>query len=76
MWATPDPQFAMAQCRVCNNWAWEQFGTHQDRMLPAGALATGDLEARSPRCSGWPSSASSALTLPCKPIWGGHDSEQ
>ena len=26
MWATPDPQFAMAQCRVWNDWAWEQFG--------------------------------------------------
>ena len=26
MWATPDPHFAMAQCRVWNDWAWEQFG--------------------------------------------------
>ncbi len=23
MWATPDPQFAMAQCRIYNDWAWE-----------------------------------------------------
>ena len=23
MWATPDPVFAMAQCRVYNDWAWE-----------------------------------------------------
>ena len=38
MWATPDPQFAMAQCQVWNTWAWEQFGNHQDRMIPAGAL--------------------------------------
>ena len=37
MWATPDPQFAMAQCRVWNDWAWEQFGKHQDRMIPAGS---------------------------------------
>ena len=37
MWATPDPQFAMAQCRVWNDWAWEQFSAHQDRMIPAGS---------------------------------------
>ena len=43
MWATPDPEFAMAQCRVFNDWAWEQFSNHQDRMIPAGALATADL---------------------------------
>ena len=43
MWATPDPQFAMAQCRVWNDWAWEQFSAHQDRMIPAGSLATADL---------------------------------
>src|SRR5260370_1855418 len=45
MWATPDPQFAMAQCRVWNDWAWEQFSAHQDRMIPAGSLATADLDA-------------------------------
>ena len=26
MWATPDPVFAMAQCRVYNDWAHETFG--------------------------------------------------
>ncbi len=25
MWATPDPVFANAQCRVWNDWAWEQY---------------------------------------------------
>jgi len=44
MWATPDPVFAQAQCRVYNDWAWEQFGPHIDRLSPAAALATGDIE--------------------------------
>ena len=26
MWATPDPVFANAQCKVWNEWAWEQYG--------------------------------------------------
>ncbi len=30
MWATPDPVFANAQCRVWNDWAWEQFGPHPE----------------------------------------------
>ena len=38
MWATPDPEFAMAQCRVFNDWAWEQFANHQGRMIPALSL--------------------------------------
>ena len=46
MWATPDPVFAMAQCRVYNDWAWETFGGHAERMSPAAALATGDLEVK------------------------------
>ena len=43
MWATPDPVFANAQCRVWNDWAWEQFGPHPEAMLPVASIATGDL---------------------------------
>ena len=73
MWATPDPVFANAQCRVWNDWAWDQFGAWPEKMVPAAAVATGDLEgtlAEIERCArlGY-----KALTLPCKPVWGGHD---
>ena len=37
MWATPDPVFAMAQCRVYNDWAHEIFGRFRNRMAPAAA---------------------------------------
>ena len=74
MWATPDPQFAMAQCRVWNDWAWEQFGAHQDRMIPAGALATADLEGSIAEVQRLAKLGFKCLTLPCKPIWGAHDS--
>ncbi|HEY4165235.1 MAG TPA: amidohydrolase family protein, partial [Reyranella sp.] len=74
MWATPDPQFAMAQCRVWNTWAWEQFGNHQDRMIPAGALATADLEGSIAEVQRLAKLGFKCLTLPCKPIWGSHDS--
>ena len=74
MWATPDPHFAMAQCEVWNSWAWEQFGNHQDRMIPAGALATADLDGSIAEVKRLAKLGFKCLTLPCKPIWGAHDS--
>ncbi len=74
MWATPDPHFAMAQCRVWNDWAWEQFGSHQDRMIPAGCLATADLDGSIAEVKRLARLGFKCLTLPCKPIWGAHDS--
>src|SRR4029079_13176279 len=73
MWATPDAKFAMAQCKVYNEWAWENFGNHQDRMIPAAAIATADLDgsiAEVPRVA---KQGFKCLTLPCQPVWGGHD---
>jgi predicted TIM-barrel fold metal-dependent hydrolase len=75
MWATPDPVFAMAQCRVYNEWAWETFARYNDRMSPAAAIATGDLEGSIAEVKRVARLGFRALTLPCKPIWGGHDVE-
>lgn len=73
MWATPDPTFAMAQCRVWNTWAWEMFGPYNDRMSPVAALATGDLEGSIAEVRRVAKLGFRSLTLPCKPIWGAHD---
>ena len=75
MWATPDPVFAQAQCRVWNDWAWETFGPYVDRLSPAAALATGDLEGSIKEVQRVAQLGFRFLTLPCKPIWGGHDVE-
>jgi predicted TIM-barrel fold metal-dependent hydrolase len=75
MWATPDPVFAMAQCRVWNDWAWETFGPHVKTLSPAAALATGDLEGSLKEVQRVAKLGFRFLTLPCKPIWGGHDVE-
>ena len=75
MWATPDPVFAQAQCRVWNDWAWETFGPYVDRLSPAAALATGDLEGSIREVQRVARMGFRFLTLPCKPIWGGHDVE-
>lgn len=73
MWATPDPVFANAQCRVWNDWAWEQFGRCTERMLPVAAVATGDLPGALAEIERTAKLGFRALSLPCKPIWGAHD---
>jgi predicted TIM-barrel fold metal-dependent hydrolase len=76
MWATPDPVFANAQCRVWNDWAWEQFGPYPQSMLPVAAVATGDLDGTLAEIERVAKIGYRALTLPCKPIWGAHDIDQ
>ena len=73
MWATPDAEFAMAQCRVWNTWAWELFGEYNDQLSPVACLATGDLEGSIAEIERTAKLGFRALTLPCKPVWGGHD---
>jgi predicted TIM-barrel fold metal-dependent hydrolase len=73
MWATPDPVFAMVQCRIWNDWAWEMFGGHNATMSPMAAIATGDFEGSMKEIARVAVLGFRGLTLPCKPIWGGHD---
>ena len=73
MWATPDPVFAQAQCRVWNEWAWEMFGENNHIMSPMAAIATGDLEGSLKEIARVAALGFRGLTLPCKPIWGAHD---
>jgi predicted TIM-barrel fold metal-dependent hydrolase len=73
MWATPDGAFAMAQCRVYNDWAWETFAAYNDRMSPAAAIASADLAGSIAEVQRVARLGFRALTLPCKPVWGAHD---
>ena len=73
MWATPDPVFAMAQCKVWNEWAWEEFGNYNDIISPLAAIATGDLEGSMTEIGRVAAMGFRGLTLPCKPIFGAHD---
>lgn len=75
MWATSEPEFAMAQCRVYNDWAWETFGPYNDRMSPMAAVATGDLPGTLAEIKRVAKLGFRGLTLPCKPIFGAHDAD-
>jgi len=73
MWATPDAKFASAQCGVYNDWIWETFGPYNDRMSPAAALATADIEGSIAEVERSAKRGFRLLTLPCKPVYGGDD---
>jgi predicted TIM-barrel fold metal-dependent hydrolase len=75
IWATPDPLFSQAMCRVYNDWAWQVFGDFNDRLSPMACVAPGDLEgtlAEIERCAAL---GFRGLSLPCKPVWGAPDHE-
>src|SRR5262245_50164015 len=75
MWATPERTFALAPFRVWNDVAGEPFGPYADRMSPAAALATADLEGSIAEVRRVAALGFRVLTLPCKPVWGAHDVE-
>ena len=73
MWATPDAEFAHAQCKIYNDWAWETFAKYNDRMSPIAAIATADLPGSIKEIERVAKLGFRGLTLPCKPIFGAHD---
>ncbi|MGY9055684.1 MAG: amidohydrolase family protein, partial [Alphaproteobacteria bacterium] len=73
MWATPDAIFSSAQCAVWNDWAWEQYSPHGQAMVPVAAIATGNLDCAMAEITRVAKMGYKALSLPCKPVWGGHD---
>ena len=75
MWATTDPVFANAMCRVYNEWAWETFAKYNHVMSPLAAVATGDLDGAIAEIERTAALGFRGFTLPCKPNWGPHDAE-
>ncbi len=75
MWATPDPEFSQAMCRVYNDWAWEMFGAVYNRMSPLACIATGDIPGAIAEIERAAKMGFRGLSLPCKPTWGPGSSE-
>ncbi len=73
MWATQDPEFGAAQCRVWNDWAWETFGPYNDFMSPMAAIMTASVNLAIAEIQRVARLGFRGLNLPAKPIWGAHD---
>jgi len=76
IWATPDPVFSQAMCRVWNDWSFEQYNGHRDRMVPAAALAPGDLTGAIAEVKRVAAMGHRCLTLPNRPVWGPGDGSE
>jgi len=75
MWATRDPEFGAAQCRVWNDWAWETFGPYNDFMSPIAAIMTADVNIAIEEIKRVAKLGFRGVNLPCKPIFGPHDAQ-
>ena len=73
IWATPDPVFSQAMCRVYNDWAWETFGDYNDRLSPMACVAPADMDAAIAEIERCAALGFRGLSLPCKPVWGAPD---
>jgi predicted TIM-barrel fold metal-dependent hydrolase len=73
IWATRDAEFSHAMCRAYNDWAWEELGDHNDRLVPMACIAPAALDeaiTEIQRCAGL---GFKGLALPCKPVFGPPD---
>lgn len=75
MWATGDPDFSQAMCRVYNDWCYETFAAHFDRLAPMACIATGNIDSAIAEVERTAKLGFKGLSLPCKPTWGPGKSE-
>jgi predicted TIM-barrel fold metal-dependent hydrolase len=73
VWATTDPEFGAAQCKVWNDWAWETYGPYNDFMSPIAAIMTADVNLAIEEIKRVAKLGFRGVNLPCKPIFGAHD---
>jgi predicted TIM-barrel fold metal-dependent hydrolase len=73
IWATPDADFAHAQCQIWNDWAAEFYAPQRERCAPMAALATANIEGSVKEVQRVAKMGFRGLTLPCKPVFGAHD---
>src|ERR1700688_2453473 len=73
MWATQEPEFGAAQCKVYNDWAWETFGPYNSFMSPMAAIMTSEVGLAIAEIERVAKMGYRGLPLLCKPIYGNYD---
>jgi len=73
MWATRDAHFAQVMCRAWNEWAWDNYGPHNDVLAPMACVSPAAIDeaiAEIQRCAAL---GFKGVCLPCKPVFGAPD---
>ncbi|MYE85603.1 MAG: amidohydrolase [Gammaproteobacteria bacterium] len=73
MWATRDASFSQMMCRAWNEWAWENYGPHNDRLAPMACAAPADIDAAIAEIQRCAALGFKGICLPCKPVFGAPD---
>jgi len=67
---TNDPGFSMAMCQAWNDWAAEDLGPYQDRIMPMAQIPTLDVAAAIKEVERVAKLGFKGLTIPVKPEYG------
>ena len=70
IFATRDPEFAIAQARAYNDWAWETYGPHVHRLSPMALIPTMDIDLAIEEIERIRRLGFRGVTIPVRPIYG------
>ena len=70
IFATCDPEFAFAQARAYNDWAWETYGPHVHRLSPMALIPTMDIDLAIEEIERIRRLGFRGVTIPVRPIYG------
>ena len=70
IFATRDPDFAFAQARAYNDWAWETYGPHVHRLSPMAVIPTMDIDLAIDEIERIRRMGYRGVTIPVRPIYG------
>ncbi|MCY4514090.1 MAG: amidohydrolase family protein [Candidatus Tectomicrobia bacterium] len=70
IFATSDPEFAFAQTRAYNDWAWEFYGPLVNRLSPMAVLPTMDVDLAIEEAERVARMGYRGVTIPVKPVYG------
>ena len=65
--------FSHMMCRAWNEWAWENYGPHNDRLAPMACAAPADIDAAIAEIQRCAALGFKGVCLPCKPVFGAPD---
>lgn len=69
---TRDPEFSEAQLRVYNDWAWETYSPHIERLSPVACIVTAEVSRAMAEIERVAKLGFRCLMLPTKPLYGAH----
>ena len=75
VFATSDPEFSLAQMRAWNDWAWEHYGPHVERLSPMAMIPTMDIDNAIEEIERVKKMGFRGITIPVKPFYNSNSAK-